>query len=530
MRLLTSGCMVSGAFAAIDLILPPADKSGKPAGLVLISGAQISNTAYNKTMVALQEAAAQKGISLYCGSPWYLGDTPQPVDLKQRVNNIHQEFTKAGLTDGSPQFYAAHSLGTVFLQDFVASLGSEAAGQILMGGFILRKSLVPTFNYSVPTLTMGAELDGLARVTRIAESAYHTKDEKNFPVVVLEGQNHMQFASGDPPSNVRKHDLEAEVSEEAAHAKIAAVGADFLAQRMGLSSGDVVAAQVSSSQDVLKAIADAYEMEGSRRFNAPAQAGGPDEKSCVRGLCPTSSAWAPTAQQVISQSAVPDYNLKVTNAYVDLGGSPVTGKDFHLPNVTTSGKDMTITTYSGCYWNDKLDEIYDDLDTGFTFTSAQEIGTKLYSRQCTLNVGAGKNVSFSEDDPDFCAQTNKMAYDWALKHAPAKSASRFQSKGVPFVFGADVQKAGGPLFLGARLQFTEKQQDGKNVMEVVSFKQATEQNYWEDHFHIPRPSAIPDPGCYHYCKLLSPARVMEWMLVDGLRTQDFEMELEAVLI
>ena len=53
--------------------------------------------------------------------------------------------------------------------------------------------------------------------------------------------------------------------------------------------------------------------------------------------------------------------------------------------------------------------------------------------------------------------------------------------------------------------------------QVVAAAQVTEIDYWKKHFHIPRPSAIPDPGCYHYCKLLSPARAMEWIYVDGLR-------------
>jgi len=48
--------------------------------------------------------------------------------------------------------------------------------------------------------------------------------------------------------------------------------------------------------------------------------------------------------------------------------------------------------------------------------------------------------------------------------------------------------------------------------------QKTEIDYWKKHFGpIPRPSLVPDPGCFHYCKLLSPARAMEWLYVDSLR-------------
>jgi hypothetical protein len=33
-------------------------------------------------------------------------------------------------------------------------------------------------------------------------------------------------------------------------------------------------------------------------------------------------------------------------------------------------------------------------------------------------------------------------------------------------------------------------------------------------------SIYPDSAGYHYCKLLSPARAMEWIYVDGLRKYD----------
>jgi len=511
----------------IALVMKPSFATGKPASLVMISGAAIANTAYQPMLQKLQDASAQLGISLWVGSPWYLGSTPNPADLKQRVQDVQQRLSEAGLPAGAKAFFAAHSLGTVFLQDFVKGLGLDgAAGQILMGGFLARKHLTPELSFPVPTLTLGAELDGLARITRIAESVFHQEEGKSFfPVVVLPGQNHMQFASGSPPLNVRRNDLAAEVSEAVAHEAIASASADFLAQCLGLGSSAAerrMAERASATQALLAPVLQAYALEGSRRFGVEAQYGGSAEKSCVRGLCPSQSPWAPEAQRLISgpalEKAAPSMALEVTNAFVKLGGSPVTGQDFHLPNLTRAEKKVTISTYSQCYWNDVLDEVLEDFDTGFTFTSAQEIGTKLLSRQCTLTLGLGEKADFSQDDPDFCAATNQKALDWALKHVPAASAKRFQSKGVQLVMGKDLQKQGGPLWLYARLELNKKEQDGRQVVEVVSPAQKTEQDYWKDHFHVPRPSAVPDPGCYHYCKLLSPARALEWIMVDGLRT------------
>jgi hypothetical protein len=518
----------------IALVMPPNVTTGKPVSIVMIGGAQISNTAYRQMLEQVQEEAGKLGISLWAGAPWYAGNVPNPVDMKQRVEEVQSELIKAGLPQDAPSFYGAHSLGTVFLQDYVKSLGGKAAGQILMGGWLVRKQFDPDLDYPVPTLTIGAELDGLARITRIAEAYYHQKKQADaFPTVVLPGQNHMQFASGTPPANVMKNDLPAEVDEADAHVAIGSTVADFMAQRLSLSDSGRSSQRAQVTVGLLDPIVKAYELEGSRRFNAPAQFGGPDEKQCIRGLCPSSSPWAPKAQQLISESALkeadPKVSLDVGNAYVLLSGSPVTGQDFHLPNVTkTSENVIRITTYSQCYWNDKIDEVLEDFDTGFTFTSAQEIGTKLLSRQCSLNVGLGLNVSFSVDDPDFCAQTNQEAYNWALANAPSQSIDRFKRQGTLMVMGQDIQKSGGPWWINGRLEFNQKVAEGRNVVEVASPAAKTEQDYWKDHFHIPKPAFIPDPGCYHYCKLLSPARAMEWIMVDGLRQK--KMQAEQILI
>merc|ERR1719199_1497888 len=388
---------------------------------------------------------------------------------------------------------------------------------LLLGGFLLRAKRA---DFPVPTLTIGAELDGLARVTRMAEAAYHAREssprEADFPVALVMGMNHMQFASGAPPPNVAKNDLVAEIEDAAAHEAVGGLAADFFARRLGLREAGALAASDAAARTFFATVVDAFELEGSRRFNAPAQIGGPDEKRCTRGLCPDRSPWAPRAQELISE--VDGFKIRAKNAFAQLGGSPVTGQDFHLPNVTRDGDTLDITTYSQCYWNDALHEVLDDFDTGFTFLSAEEIGTKLYSRQCTENVGAGKNASFAVDDPDFCRQTNELAYKWAQDHVPAHSLERFRKVGIPLTFAADIEKESGPFWLYARLKFSLKTgPDGAEVAEVAAPCGKTEQDWWQKHVHIPRPHAIPDPGCYHYCKLLSPARAAEWILVDGLR-------------
>jgi hypothetical protein len=203
-------------------------------------------------------------------------------------------------------------------------------------------------------------------------------------------------------------------------------------------------------------------------------------------------------------------------------------------------------------------------DTGFASVSASELGAKLSSLQCLLIQGVGlpNTTSFSVDDPQFCRATNEQAYQWALTQAGPNTAARFRRFGQPYVFADDLPKEGGPLWLYARVEFNEvTDAAGNKVVQIVSPMQKTEIDYWAKHFPFPRPSSIPDPGCFRtsralllrhvidgdscsvlfafrpkwtltsppvlfsqtvrpcadYCKLLSPARVMEWIYVDSLR-------------
>lgn len=81
---------------------------------------------------------------------------------------------------GSDYYLAAHSLGTVVTQLYSVHHASEYKGQILMGGSILKsereedQSTGQTIlKNKIPTLVLGAERDGLYRITREAEAYYH---------------------------------------------------------------------------------------------------------------------------------------------------------------------------------------------------------------------------------------------------------------------------------------------------------------------------------------------------------------------
>jgi len=537
--LVALGGLVGCAAADKQVVMkPPAGKIGDPMAWIVLPGAQIDMETYKPLAEAVQKQATNPVWVAILGT--FVTPTVVPPEVGPRIDHVLNSMKDEGLDlDKVKLFYGGHSLGSVFIQDHLAThYGKQGPhdgkidvlGQVLMGGFIQRKYVYPSYTYPVSTLTIGGELDGLARPTRIAEAHYHAKDLKReeFPVVVVKGLTHMQFSSGEPPLLVKLRDLQPEISYDEAHAKLAEVIVPYFEERAtGGSSSSGLADAQKETDDFVAPIVKAYELEGNRWFNGKEQIGGPGAKKCVQGGCPAKSEWAKEGQKTISE--VDGWDLTVENEYVDCKSTPLTGDVFHLPVITNSTangkKDLHITTYSQGFWDDAQPSwfawksIFDKFDTGFVATSAAEIGTKLASRQCTLIQGVGKpETPFSVDDPQFCAMTNKKAYEWAKANAGEAAAKRFSEFGQKYTFADDIPKAGGPLFLDAHLQFNDKTVDGEKVIEVAAPMQKTEIDYWKKHFGpIPKPNALPDPGCFHYCKLLSPARAMEWIYLDSLR-------------
>jgi hypothetical protein len=253
---------------------------------------------------------------------------------------------------------------------------------------------VPRFNYAVPTLTLGGELDGLSRVTRIAESYYNqitvAQRSQLYPVVVLPGVSHFQvcfivntgtshatslvvsslchhhvlirfdsfgccdlicqFAGeGSVPLLVKERDLQPEATQDEAWQNIAALTTDFMRQLMQLpNGGQQVAAAVQATDAFVAPIIQAFVLEGSRHFNAPRQVNGYLSQTCVRGGCPDSSSWSMVAQKNIGANLDGGWALQVSNNYVDLSANPLTGGDFHLPVITSLPDQhaVGVTTYT----------------------------------------------------------------------------------------------------------------------------------------------------------------------------------------
>jgi hypothetical protein len=377
-------------------------------------------------------------------------------------------------------------------------------------------------------------LDGLYRVSRQAETYYHyqlhatnpTEATTNFPVVVYEGVNHMQFASGTPPFLVKKSDLKSEVDEVTGHSMMANTINSFMQQHHSASTNmnsDAALASLQSEIDqtgkIVAPLIAALEQEAFIHFkpacnsdypmpDCPAyprypskQQGTTPQRECVCG-----TPWV----QAVAQDTMAGFEadgVKVVATDAVHSVSDVT--PIHLPHLwsncsSESGCTLNVTTVTQPIYSS-----LDGLDTGYSYTSASELRVKLKSREAMWTAAGRKDVNFTQTDvlPSLCAEINKKAVQWALDNAGATAKARFAKNGEPLQMGDDIFKGNvGPLWIYNSLKYNEAKDKSSVTVDAPCS-------------HTPINYSIKSAAGYHYCKLLSPGRAMEWLYIDSLRAK-----------
>merc|ERR1712194_263703 len=116
-----------------------------------------------------------------------------------------------------------------------------------------------------------------------------------------------------------------------------------------------------------------------------------------------------------------------------------------------------------------------------------------------------------------CADINRMAVAVAESLISERSRKRYEEKGRKFCYKPDAQVFGniGPLFIKGSF----KKEETKECLEVTSLGL------------ISTVSSLIFPG-NHYCKLLSPALAMDWMLTDSHKPFPYpsQEEIETVVV
>jgi len=503
-------CLVALGSCTV-IVKPPANKNGQDVGLIIVQGAMIDGKNYNQFSKTLQEKFQGR---LWVAITEFLLSTPEPLLIKSEINNAFDKLRKEGLTINkeTPFFFAGHSLGGVMLQDYILenktyqALPSKFSGLILEGSYITRKHY-DIFKQPLvaPILTLGGELDGLNRITRMAESHYYNKqDEKNYPAqklitLIINGMNHYQFAGeGEPPFLVRKNDIQPEISTADAHSQAASIIAAFMDVAMDVptkADTTLLGEYLKSTVEIFDPIIEALELEAF--FIPPCYDVNKGEN------CSVSCPWTSVSQQIMASSNV---TLVSKDDFEHVWVLPP-----HLPTIYNKCSEPFACTINSTTVSETIYTITDSFDVALQPTSATEIKTKLKSRQSLL-IAASGGKDYKLEDTDYqnnCGQINQEAINWASKKVLKRTLDRYLEKGNQLRIGPDAGPYNvGPLWIWTYLKLDEKTDPvtKKRYTEVRSPAMRTPVDYF-----------VKSAAGFHYCKVLSPARAMEWMLVDSLK-------------
>jgi len=157
-----------------DVILPPKrPDAGGGVALIFAQGASIKTSQYVPIATALQGATAAP---LWVAIPQCVDDACS-LGLARAVERAMEALNVSGMPEGTPIYYGGHSLGGAMMPAYVKKYAADAPGMILMGSFLteayrtgVSAAGAPLYEFPVPTLTIGGELDGLCRLSRMAEA------------------------------------------------------------------------------------------------------------------------------------------------------------------------------------------------------------------------------------------------------------------------------------------------------------------------------------------------------------------------
>jgi len=506
---------------ADPVYLPPlsSTESAKPIALIWIHGMRCKPEAYIGITETLQHVAAAQGYNVWVGIPEFLDDIPEPLTVEHHVQTTFNELRSKYLFPGNQTYLAAHSLGGVMSQMYAKGKSSFIKGLILMGAVLLRNTRQintqgkTVFDFDVPTLTLSAELDGLMRISRAAEGYWHQSvniqksQQGNFPLIAMQGMSHSSFMDFSMlPSAVKSNDIQPEVSENMGYALASTVMVSFISSQEGNKSAWIPSEEfIQYTGEFMKPLLEAMELESSYNLKQPCynHALVNDKRpGCFQG-----SPWTEHAQKVMGGN-ISRLNADITT--MDNFHRVYTINPVHLPQINNSCPPAMKYQRMECMLQSitVTENYYHRLnvfDTGKFEVGAVEMKAKLMSRQSVQVAAGDKQADFHKTDEvgNRCGDINKEALQWALSKANQNAMERYNKYGKKLVIGDDLGPYNaGPLWIWHYLKYVDNADKTETTLNAPMMRTPT--NYF-----------IKSAAGFHYCKLLSPFRALEWIYIDS---------------
>mmetsp|Transcript_111015 Transcript_111015/g.313052 ORF Transcript_111015/g.313052 Transcript_111015/m.313052 type:complete len:528 (-) Transcript_111015:62-1645(-) len=472
---------------------------------VFIPGGKVPNAHYVATAASIQASAV--GMRLWVTIPTVFQNLciiscstssvcfPLHSTVEDALSLATQKGWQRGSDDSKDMWLAGHSLGGVcantLFQAYATSTSLPYAAVIVMGSYVDESGDHDLTHYPVPLLTLNVELDGgLGRPGKTATWWRQYRDLKETmeeqqaltqkAVIILPGLNHSDFCPGfDVPG-----DLPAEVSQDEATKTIGKTLAAFLHMQLGdaaphslrTSALGLLREAVAWTEGFITPYLKAQDMERLAT----------DTTTSAEG----SSSFCADAQHVVAGlSTADDARLQV------LDGFHVSSSNLEHchPNYTAAdGGGLLVHSCSHA-------DYYSDLANTGEITAASEIACKMLSSD-----RVAEQLKTTAADPNVpCSAGNQKAVAIAEALAPQRTLERFKRIGRGWCFEDDRPTLAnvGPVWV---FYDALKLEDNATCMAVSSPVLKTEID------------GYVYPG-NHYCKFLSPARVLDWMMTDSLK-------------
>lgn len=308
------------------------------------------------------------------------------------------------------------------------------------------------------------------------------------------------------PKAVVDKDLKPEVDEKTAHNLAAKAMVTFIAGILGdEKANSLMESHLQETAYLLQPLITGMQLEGSYFIKDPCY--GHDLVNPTVPTCQHGATWSENAQRIMGGD-IEDKNATIKTD--DNFHRVYTVTPVHLPHVNNTCDGNSTCTLESITVTENFYSRLSSFDTGETETAALEMKAKLMSRQSIQTDAGNKTANFHEMDEvgQRCGDINKESLKWALENASAKAVERYNKVGKKIVIGDDLGPYNeGPLWIWTYLDYEDN-------------KEKTETTIRSPMMRTPTSYPIQAAAGFHYCKLLSPFRAIEWIYIDSLYDHD----------
>ncbi|XP_033752396.1 uncharacterized protein LOC117336125 [Pecten maximus] len=446
------------------IFMTPLVTNARTVVVVILPEAGVENILYKQFGETIQKRSPYSTWSVIADLH---GKEARLEDIPAIVWSVRDRLREEGFNANAYDlFLAGHGTSGFPVQLYASIYPSEVNGILLYNSY-LRQGQIITF--PVPVLTISGDLDGVNRITQIADMLIDNINDDDdsllrmSPIIVLEGVNHGSIITGELPANFKMADVDSDLPVDRAIDTISHITKTFLVRTVDNDNASMLSLLRESRKTLilLQPIMDIKRMTLDSTLK---------------------STWVTYAQIWLSGILGPNSAKIHVQSYVNRNLEPALMEQLD--------GSVTIFTFSEMVYSE--DDVTDD-DMPPALPKLLEIKSKLFKAERVQAVLSNSSVG---GNIKTCRDINYASFVYTYHSAQNITRKRFDRTHSGIVFHEDIVARSKSEWERQQLLVEQR---GK-VLHVTSVS-------WT--------SPMKSEGIV-YCKLLPPPRITEWIYVDSL--------------